>query len=59
MAANAKKVIAVISTRSVGGLSIFDTEEPFTPESVQEFCSEDSVIRSTVNELQRRGPPGL
>lgn len=55
MAANAKKVIAVISPRSVGGLSIFDTEEPFTPETVQEFRSEDSVIRSTVNELQRRG----
>ena len=31
MAATANKVIAVISSRSVGGASIFDTEESFSP----------------------------
>ena len=55
MATNSDKVIAVVSPCSRGGVSIFDSEEAFTAESVQEFRSEESVIRSTVHELQRRG----
>ena len=55
MTAQANRVIAVISPRSVGGLSIFDGGEATTPENYQQFQSEDSDVRSTVNELQRLG----
>ncbi len=53
--ATTDQVIAVISPRSRGGLSIFDEEEPITPDTAQEFQSEDADIRSTVTELQRQG----
>ena len=55
MATPVDNVIAVISPRSRGGLSIFDVEGPITPDTAQEFRSEDSVIRSAVDELQRQG----
>jgi subtilisin family serine protease len=55
MAVQTSRVVAVISPRSVGGMSIFDGEEATTPENFQQFQSEDSDIRSTVNELQRLG----
>jgi hypothetical protein len=55
MTEQANRVVAVISTRSVGGLSIFDSEEATTPENYQQFLSDDADVRSTVNELQRLG----
>ena len=55
MASNSDRVIAVVSPRSRGGVSIFDMGEAFTAESVQEFRSEEPVIRSTVHELQKKG----
>ncbi|MCP4991760.1 MAG: S8 family serine peptidase [Colwellia sp.] len=50
-----ESILAVVSPRSVGGLSIFDAEDSITPETAQEFNSEESVIRSARNELQRLG----
>jgi hypothetical protein len=55
MATNSTDVIAVISPQSVGGLSMFDMEETFTPDNIEEFRSEESVINRTINELQRLG----
>lgn len=55
MAANSNNVIAVISPNSAGGLSMFDMEEAFTSEHINEFRSEESVVKRTVSELQRMG----
>jgi hypothetical protein len=39
----------------MGGLSMLDMEESYTPDNIQEFQSETSVINSTKNELERMG----
>lgn len=49
------QVIAVVSPRSLGGVSIFETEATITSDNVGEFQSESSDIQKTVNQLQKLG----
>jgi subtilisin family serine protease len=50
-----EEVIGVVSPRSVGGTSLFETPAPITAENVDEFRSEQSDIAATSNELRRLG----
>ena len=52
---NTDEVVAVVSPRSVGGASLFETTAPITADNVAEFRSEDSDIAATSNELRRLG----
>ena len=49
------QIIGVISPRSVGGLSLFETEATITSDNVGEFRSEESDINSVCNELMKLG----
>ncbi|NJN88164.1 MAG: peptidase S8, partial [Leptolyngbyaceae cyanobacterium SL_7_1] len=56
MAANGREeIIAVVSPRSLGGTSLFETTESITKENVQEFYSDDAVIQATCSALKQRG----
>lgn len=50
-----EEIVAAVSPRSIGGVSLFETAAPITSENVREFYSEESVINNTCNELRRRG----
>ena len=50
-----EEVIGVVSPRSVGGTSLFETPAPITADNVDEFRSEPSDIAATSNELRRLG----
>lgn len=49
------EVVGVVSPRSVGGTSLFETPAPITADNVDEFRSEQSDIAATSNELRRLG----
>jgi subtilase family serine protease len=56
MTANGREeIVAVVSPRSVGGTSLFETTDSITKDNVQEFYSEDSVIQAACNALRQRG----
>jgi hypothetical protein len=55
MGKNNDQVIAVVSPRSLGGLSIFETEMIIKSDNVGEFHSEESDIQKTVNQLEKFG----
>lgn len=48
-------ITAVVSPRSVGGVSLFETEEPMTPESAAAFTSDPDVSDEAVQRLEDRG----
>jgi len=51
----AERVIAEVSPRSLGGTPLFATEEPITPENVDEFRSDPRDIADASRELRRLG----
>lgn len=53
--ANDEVVVAVVSPRSVGGVSLFETPAPITAENVSTFHSEASVIATASSELRKLG----
>lgn len=55
MSEDTNQVIAVISPRSVGGVSIFDADAPITSNNAQQFHSQESDIRNACSELQKLG----
>ena len=52
---NTDRVIATVSPRSAGGVSMFETTERITPENVGQFASEDAVVAEAVRELEGEG----
>jgi serine protease AprX len=52
---NAEELIAAVSPRSQGGVSLFETTQPITAENVGAFTSDASVIAGAVDELKRLG----
>ncbi len=53
--AHTVEVTAIVSPRSVGGNSLFDTTAAITADNVSEFYSDETVIRDTCNALCERG----
>lgn len=51
----AEAVTAEVSLRSLGGTSLFEAEEPITPENVEEFRSDPRDISEASRELRRLG----
>ncbi len=50
-----EEIIAVVSPRSVGGVSLFETKMAITADNVGEFHSEAADIAATSNELRNLG----
>ena len=50
-----EQVVAIISPRSKGGVSMFETMTAITPDTARDFQSEKSDIDKTVSELERLG----
>lgn len=50
-----ERIVAVVSPRSVGGTSIFETRAVITAANVSEFSSEDADTRDTCDELIKLG----
>src|SRR4029077_16506963 len=48
-------VYAQASTRSPGGVSLFDTTRPVTRNNIVDFVSEESMIRTAASRLQAAG----
>lgn len=55
MANNNEEIIAVVSPRSIGGVSLFEAPMPITAHNVREFHSEASDIAAASNELRKLG----
>lgn len=50
-----QEIVTVISTRSKGGLSLFETEDPITGENVDEYNSDPEVTDEAERELRKLG----
>lgn len=55
MANNNEEVVAVVSPRSIGGVSLFEATAPITADNVGEFHSEASDIAAASKELRKLG----
>lgn len=55
MASNNQEIVAVVSPRSIGPVSLFEATAPITAENVREFHSEASDIAAASNELRKLG----
>jgi subtilisin family serine protease len=50
-----ERIIASVSPRSVGGVSLFESTEAITAENVNQYYSEAADIAAASNELRQRG----
>jgi serine protease AprX len=50
-----EEVVAAVSPRSKGGVSLFETTAPITADNVDAFRSEDAVIAAASDELRKLG----
>lgn len=55
MANNNEEIVAVVSPRSIGGVSLFEAIAPITADNVREFHSEAADIAAASNELRKLG----
>lgn len=52
---NAERIIAEVSPRSIGGVSLFDATTPITVQNVRQFYSQEPDITAASNELRKLG----